>query len=47
MNTMDNDNSAFAAMDDSRLSFGAYLKKVRMEKGMSIEDVMDYTRISK
>lgn len=34
-------------MDDSKLSFGSYLKKARLEKGMSIEDIMDYTRISK
>lgn len=33
--------------DDSRLSFGTYLKKVRIEKGLTIEDIMDYTRISK
>jgi cytoskeletal protein RodZ len=33
--------------DDSRMSFGAALKKARLEKGMSIEDIMDYTRISK
>lgn len=33
--------------DDSRLLFGSYLKKARLAHGMSIEDVMDYTRISK
>lgn len=32
--------------EDSRLSFGSYLKKVRLEKGMSIEDIMDYSKIS-
>lgn len=31
----------------AQMSFGSYLKKVRLEKGISIEDVMDYTRISK
>jgi cytoskeletal protein RodZ len=35
------------SVNDSRLSFGAYLKKTRIEKGLSIEDIMDYTRISK
>lgn len=34
-------------VDDSQLSFGPYLQKARLAKGMSIEDVMDYTRISK
>lgn len=34
-------------VDDSRLSFGSYLKKARLGKGMSVEDIMDYTRISK
>lgn len=34
-------------VDDSRLSFGSYLQKARLAKGMSIEEVMDYTRISK
>jgi cytoskeletal protein RodZ len=33
--------------NDSQLSFGAYLKKVRTEKGIDIEEVMDFTRISK
>lgn len=35
------------SVDDSRLSFGSYLQKARLEKGMSIEDIMDYTRISR
>ncbi|WP_459924195.1 helix-turn-helix domain-containing protein [Desulfatiferula olefinivorans] len=31
----------------SEMSFGAYLKKARLDKGLSIEDIMDHTRISK
>lgn len=33
--------------NDSGMTFGKYLKKIRLEKGFSIEDVMDDTRISK
>lgn len=32
---------------NSELTFGKYLKKIRLEKGFSIEDIMDDTRISK
>lgn len=43
----ENNYDDFPRTDDSRLSFGAYLKKIRLEKGMSIEDIMDYSKISK
>ena len=47
METKDNQIVTETSVNDSRLSFGAYLKKTRIEKGLSLEDIMDYTRISK
>lgn len=43
---IENNQDDFSKIEDSKLSFGSYLKKVRLEKGMSIEDIMDYSKIS-
>ena len=47
MEHTENPNAAKANDNDSYLTFGRYLKKVRVERGLSIEDIMDETRISK
>lgn len=47
MEHTENPNAAQANDNDSYLTFGRYLKKVRTERGLSIEDIMDETRISK
>lgn len=43
------DNPAVTQSDakQSQMSFGFYLKKARLEKGLTIDDIMDHTRISK
>lgn len=46
MDNKENSHDDLLRTEDSRLSFGSYLKKVRLEKGMSIEDIMDYSKIS-
>lgn len=46
-NTDNNQGDVYKATDDSRLSFGAALKNARLAKGMSVEDIMEYSRISK
>lgn len=40
------ENNEFAG-DGEKLSFGMYLKKARLENGLSIDDVLNQTRISK
>ncbi|MBU1169250.1 MAG: helix-turn-helix domain-containing protein [Proteobacteria bacterium] len=47
MEIMENSEIAEPIVNHSQMSFGSYLKNVRLEKGLSIEDIMDYTRISK
>jgi cytoskeletal protein RodZ len=44
---IENNHDDLPRAEDSKLSFGPYLKKVRLEKEMSIEDIMDYSKISK
>lgn len=46
IDNIENNHDDFSKIEDSKLSFGSYLKKVRLEKGMSIEDIMDYSKIS-
>lgn len=47
MEQTENPNAAQTNGNGSHLTFGRYLRNVRLERGLSIEDVMDETRISK
>ncbi len=46
-NKDNNQGEGYIPADDFRLSFGAVLKNARLAKGMSVEDIMEYSRISR
>jgi transcriptional regulator with XRE-family HTH domain len=47
MDNMNHQPEQAADTGTSQMSFGAFLKNARLEKGLTIEDIMDNTRISK